>query len=248
MRLLQECGLSKPEARAYEELVKLGTSTSGKIAKAAAIRTSHIYETLYGLVDKGLASYYITRNVKYFQAASPLRLMQLYEERQAHTQQIRVELNKKIQELTMFKELATDSNEIKIYEGLSGIKTSREGMLEALVKDDVYYVLGAPNIANKKLNAYFRDVHERRIQKKIRFKIIYNESAHEFALERKKDSLTEVRVINLDTPTEIAVYKETVQIVIFSRKPILIEITNNEIAQSFLEYFKAMWELAKELE
>ena len=66
--------------------------------------------------------------------------------------------------------------------------------------------------------------------------------------ERKKDSLTEVRVINLDTPTEIAVYKETVQIVIFSRKPILIEITNNEIAQSFLEYFKAMWELAKELE
>lgn len=244
MSLLQECGLSKPEERAYEALIRLGATTSGKIAKESKIHVSHIYEILYKLVEKGLATYYLSKNTKFFQAAQPNILLQLFEQRQKELQEKKEQLNNKITELLSFQQ-ETDENNIKIYEGLRGIKSSIEKMLDELKETDTYYVLGAPLIANKKLNAYFRNVHERRIKKKINFKIIYNETAKDFAKERSKSKYTKIKISKLDTPTEIAIYNKTVQIIIFSRKPILIEISNEEISKSFLQYFNEFWKLAQ---
>jgi hypothetical protein len=120
-------------------------------------------------------------------------------------------------------------------------------MLETLKEGETYYVLGAPLIGNKKLNAYYKDIHKRRIKKKIKFKIIYNKSAEKYAKEKRNLNLTEIKVADIDTPTELCIFSDYVQIIIFSRKPILLEIRNEETSKSFLKYFEIIWKISKKL-
>lgn len=244
-KLLEALGLSKAEGRAYSALVCIGSSTTGKIIKESGIPSSHIYEVLKSLIDKGLATYFISNNTKYFQAAPPESLIALYKKKKEELLSREEKIIEQVSQLTSIAKLVKEEQDIRIYEGLQGIRSSIEKMLTILKSGDTYYVLGAPLIGNKKLNAFYRDVHTRRLKKKIAFKIIYNRSAENFAKERGKLRYTEVRIADIDAPTELCVFGEYAQIIIFSKKPILLEIRNKAVADGFLEYFNLVWNQAK---
>ena len=75
-------GLNKYEALAYEALVLLGKAGAAQIARESGVPYGRIYDTLYSLVNKGLAVI-IPEKAKRFAPAPPEILEKLLATREA---------------------------------------------------------------------------------------------------------------------------------------------------------------------
>ena len=63
--------------------------------------------------------------------------------------------------------------EAEILQGLNGIKTFNEMLLEGLNKGDTFFILGAPKESSEMLGGYFENWHKRRAKKGVFCKAIY---------------------------------------------------------------------------
>ena len=72
---LRAFGLEGNEIKAYLALLDLHESTATKIAERTGLGRVHTYQIINRLIDKGLASYVVKNNVKYFSGADPLKLL-----------------------------------------------------------------------------------------------------------------------------------------------------------------------------
>ncbi len=61
-----------------------------------------------------------------------------------------------------------------------------------------------------------------------------------------KDCDARYMPIEVETPSWILIYKDVTVISLPSEDPIAIEITNDQIAHSFMQYFEAFWKLTKQ--
>ncbi len=245
--ILEKIGLSRAEIKVYIALLELGVATTGPLTKKSGIPSSNIYPVLNELVAKGLASYTIKANKKYFRAEDPHRLKEFLQEQKKQLEEQETKLSIFIEDLLLRQRKIEKKQEVFTYEGLKGIKTSLEFVLKILQKDDTFYVVDASRISNEKLMGYFNDFHKRRAQRKIKYKIIYGTESLEFAKERKTYPLTEVRVLppSIKMPSVFWVFKEYVVIAVFSEEPVALIIKNPDIADSFLTHFNIMWQIAK---
>ena len=75
-KLLENLGLEQKEAKVYLELLKLGEATATKIGEKTNLDRTLMYQIANKLIEKGLVSYIIKNNVKYFSAANPKKLME----------------------------------------------------------------------------------------------------------------------------------------------------------------------------
>ncbi|HKR74779.1 MAG TPA: helix-turn-helix domain-containing protein, partial [Candidatus Nitrosocosmicus sp.] len=71
---LTNLGLTQGEAKVYLAMIQIGPSRIGKIVEKAGVSQSKVYNVLDRLILKGLASYNIKDNFKYFQSLEPSRL------------------------------------------------------------------------------------------------------------------------------------------------------------------------------
>ena len=85
-RLLQDLGLEEKEAKVYLALLSLGETTATKISKKTNLDRTLIYQLGNKLIEKGLASYIIKNNVRYFSAANPEKLVQDLKEKEKQLQ------------------------------------------------------------------------------------------------------------------------------------------------------------------
>ena len=74
-RHLANVGFTAGEEKVYIALLKIGSSTTGQIAKEAGVSRSKLYEILEKLVRKGMVSHYKQNNRSYFKSAPPERIM-----------------------------------------------------------------------------------------------------------------------------------------------------------------------------
>ena len=245
--ILENIGLNRAEIKVYLALLEIGVVTTGPLVKKSGIPSSNIYNVLKDLVDKGLVSYKITANKKYFEASDPKRLLDFVKERKDKLDLEEEKLKSLIPHLIIKQTMSEKKQETNIYGGIKGIKTALEYVLKILEKGDTFYVLGAPKIGNERMNAFFEDFHKRRVKKSINYCVIYNSDAKKYGERRKNFPLTKVKYFEKDinTPSVFWVYNEYVAIVVFSEEPIALVIKNNQIAKSFLEYFKISWKIAK---
>ena len=79
---LEYLGLSHNEAITYRALLKIGETKTGEIVKQTNLHRVLIYDALDSLIKKGLASYIIKENIKYFRAADPETLKSFIVERE----------------------------------------------------------------------------------------------------------------------------------------------------------------------
>src|SRR3989344_1200483 len=93
-RTLEELGLTKNEITVYLELLKLESTTTGPLIKETGLANSRVYNSLESLIKKGLVTYIVKNNVKYFRAEDPSHLLEKLEEKKAKLQQLIPELKK----------------------------------------------------------------------------------------------------------------------------------------------------------
>ncbi len=81
MEEYEEFGLTKNEAKVYEQLVRLGKIGSGDLSRESGVPYGKIYNILDSLINKGLAEV-IPEKTKKFVPTSPKHLIEFIEEKQ----------------------------------------------------------------------------------------------------------------------------------------------------------------------
>ena len=116
LQKLNSLGLTNTESRLYLVLLQIGESTAVQLAKEIGIHRRSIYDNIAILIKKGLVSYKLKNNVKYFEAVNPIALQGFLDEKKST-------LNEILPTLTKFFEDKETTPQITIIEGIEGAKS-----------------------------------------------------------------------------------------------------------------------------
>ncbi|MBI5804370.1 hypothetical protein HY450_03940 [Candidatus Pacearchaeota archaeon] len=235
---IEELGLTKHEATVYKALLELGETKTGAIVKITTLHRVLIYDALESLIKKGLASYVIKENIKYFKAADPERLLDFLKEKQETAEEL-------IPELKTIQKKSLSKQSVEIYETVVGLKSAFRNMLKELTSKDYHYVFASGNMAEA-VGDYYYSYQKEKHEKHIVTHIIYDVSFRQ-KKEVIKITYGKIRFFPLGPfPTDTWIYKDKVLIVNYTTKPpVAILITSQETADSYKRIFEGYWKQAK---
>lgn len=238
--ILDNIGLSKNEARVYIALLEIGISTVTSIAKKSRVHRTNVYDVIERLVQKGLISYIIKDDKKYFEATDPNNLLSVLKQKEDKLKDI-------LPQLLLVKRLSKKT-EIKVYEGVIAARNTFLSFLE--IGEPIYMygtIKGIKNILGEHILDRFQ---KERIEKKIPQKIIYNHDATERINELKKLPLIEIKALpkEFDSPMSTNICGDIVYFRLYDRDPtLIIWIKSKDIADVYKKYFQIMWRIAKKV-
>jgi len=229
---LQEIGLTKNEAKIYLLLLRNNEVSASDLANKADLDRSFTYSILNNLVSKGLAAHIIKTDKKYFSASDPESLLNPIREKESF-------INDTIKEIKAMSPEEKTSQKIEVYEGKAGLRAifhgfikSKEGYFLGATGRSYELLYEAPKIAkllDEGDNKYYGITQEKnRDHPMTKFKCL------------------NFRYLEIETEATIVIIGNTVLIILAKEKPVLIKIENNLIANTFKNYFKFLWKLAKE--
>lgn len=237
-KILQEIGIPEKEASVYITLLELGEATAGAIAKKTKFFRSNVYELLDKLIQRGLASYILKEEKKYYKATDPEFLMKLWQEKKNLLESI-------LPKLKLLENMAQVKSNVHIYEGKKALQNLLNSWLERGLDRVVF---GVPANAMQILGqAFIEDYHKRRIAKKIRLWHIYNIDAKERIKTMNALPYTETRYLpqEYNSPVATSIAGDEVALTLYEEPPITILIKNAKIARTYRRYFDLLWSLAK---
>jgi sugar-specific transcriptional regulator TrmB len=238
MNKLEQLGLTHNEALTYKALLQTGETKTGSLVKKTKLHRVQIYDALESLINKGLASYVIKENIKYFQAADPSRLVDFVEEKKVIAEEMLPQLN-------LLKQEGNQKQTVSIYEGIKGLKSAMNNMLKELENTSDHYVFASGHMAEA-MGSYYYVFQKIKKKKKIKTSILYDE-----AFRKRKDIISKtyykIRYSPLSYfPTDTWIYNNKVLIVTYTCKPpIAILIQSQETADSYKGLFNGFWKSAK---
>jgi len=237
---LIEIGLSGNEAEIYLALLNLGPSLVSKVVEKTGINRTNIYDRIERLIDKGLVSYVIKNNRKYFCAAEPKRILRFLEEKKDKVEKEKELINKLLPELEKIKPMPKDET-VEVFEGKEGLKTILENIIESKQNILTY---GSEGNFSRILKFYFTHYLKKLEKSKINMKVIFNYDDTKKPFEWK---FAEVKYIPKEykSPTETTIYGNKVVIFILTEEPRAVLIKSKTTAEAYKNYFNLLWKIAK---
>ncbi len=242
--ILEGAGLAGNEVKVYLALLDLGSALAGEITKKSGVNRTNVYDALDKLIEKGLASYVIEANRKYFEAASPERIIKYLDEKEEEVKQKRNLVNSVLKDLETRRKLSKEPQEATIYKGKKGLKSIAEDVIKT--KKELL-VFGAEGKFVDIFTHYAEQWHMKRGILKIPMKIIYNEKI------RAKKSKAKFPVMKMrfnsnihDTPATTWIYGDKTAIIVWSDQPIATLIRSKDVADSYRQFFNILWDSSKE--
>ena len=233
---LSKLGFSPSEIKIYLHLIKSGSSYPKKISAETKVNRTNVYEALDRLIAKGVISFIIRNNIKWFEAKKPVALLSLINEREEEIVKTKDQVLKEIGKLSLIED--KPSLEANVFVGKKGLRLLFEEILEV---NKPIYLIASELQFQELFGPYFELWHKKRIAKGIKQRSI-------FPIELKsrlknKDLLTYKFVENkYSNPTTTIIYGNNCLFIQWSKDPIAIKINNKEIVKSHLNYFNQIWE------
>ena len=128
------------------------------------------------------------------------------------------------------------------------MKTVHEHTYLKLEKGEEYVYIGIHAYQPEKHHVYWKRDHLRRIRAGIKCRLMFNrDTSKEVMINRNKFKGCDARYMpeGIKTPTWFLIYKDVTVIGVARDHPIIIEVTDQEVADSFLSYFKTFWKMSK---
>jgi len=247
-KLLEDIGLTKGEINTYLALLKLGSNSTGPIAKESQVSRSKLYIILDKLEKKGLVSHIEQRGVIYFQAVEPKKIKQYINEKEKKLKELQNKFDKFLPQLETMQKFAGKVQKVRVYQGTKGLITAHEHSYLTLKRGDEYYALGIPKYQPSEHHLYWQRDHIRRVKAGITIKMLFNRDTDRKILKNRnsyKGADARYMPTDIKTPAYFMIYNTFMVIVIASKDPLTIEIESREIIDSFKEYFKEFWKLSK---
>jgi len=244
-KILEQIGLSKNEIKIYFALLELEQSTATPIVKRSGVPNSKVYPTLDKLIKRGLVSYIVKNNVKYFQASDPENIIDLLNEKEKQLSQQKDEIKRLIPQIEYKRKLAKHKQEATIYEGFEGIKVAFNNILNKVPKNQEYYVFTlGEELGKSELKHFFRDYHKKRIQKRIKVKLIANQKIKTTFLKHHQYKNMKIKFSKFKLPTGIFIYEDYVMTVVWIGDPTAFVIKSKNNAEKYKEFFQEIWKTA----
>ncbi len=174
--VLEQIGLTKNQSLVYLSLLKLGSATALQIIRESGMHRSRVYDSLEKLEELGLASSVVKDYKRHFQAVSPEKLLTFLDEKKQA-------IKKALPKLKKLEGMKKEEINGTIYKGKEGLKTIHSEMLKE-GKD--IYVLGAKGLIYSELEHYIPNFERERIEKKMKWKILWDEKKTMDKISKKK--------------------------------------------------------------
>lgn len=226
-------GLTRREANAYVALLGLEEAKAGEIARLSREDRTNVYDSLSGLVKKGLASYVAKGKATYYRAAPPEKLKDyMFEKEKA--------LYETLSDLSKLHKSYRKKAVVRTYEGKEGIKTVLSGILKE-GKEIVGF--GATDrmvhLFPEFTSRYLREREMRGIKSRQFF------AQGDPILPCR---LTTYKMIprEFSGPASTVIYGNKVAIFLwFTEPPIAVLIESHEAATAYRNNFEFMWKTAR---
>ena len=238
---LREFGLSERETKVYIALLKLGSTTTGPLADEARLPTSKIYNVLNSLIDKGLASYVVKDNKKYFVALDPKNLLNFIKEKEKTFKTILSELKRK-------RKFSENPQLAEVFEGFGAIKSMNFELIESLTSRDFYYAFTFEEayLDSEVAKTFLHNIHQRLSSKKIDDRLIAPAKLRKEINHLYKDIPTvNIKFTETHPLSGLAISKKTIINAVWGDRPIAVKITSEQLAQRYKEFFLEIWKIAK---
>lgn len=233
-KVLEKLGFSPNEVKIYLTLNDYGSNKAGRVAKLAKIDRSSCYNSLKSLAEKGLASYVIIGQVKWFQATGPKRLLEFVKEQEKEVEEI-------IPELHARHKASKIEGQVRLFKGIKGIKSI---FLDIARTGADNFVFGSEGQFSEKMPEFALQFGRLKRENKIKTKLIIREGRKEL-----DDKTTEYKYLEgvAASPAVTNIYGNKIAIVIWTEEPEGIVIENKAAAEAYKSYFDFMWRHAKKV-
>ncbi len=228
---LQQAGLTGNESKVYLELLKKGELSANSLARNLGMDRTLTYTVLNHLIDKGQVNYIIKKNKKIFSCSEPENLLNHLKEKEFLVSEL-------IKQLKTIKKQKQGQTEINVYEGKKGIRA----FVNLVLKEKEFCVFGSTGRVFYSL--YEMPTIAKKVEKiGIKVRIIGNkEYKGTEAFSFKK---FEFRYLNIKSEATTSIFGNYVSIHLINDKPIIVIIKNEDIANSYRNYFNFLWKQAK---
>ena len=236
---LIEIGLSEAEARAYTELLRIGSSKVNELAIRLGLPRTTVYNILNSLVRKGVVSYVLKSGIKYFEAADPDKLLRIQEEKTAGLRSVLPEFEK-------IRQSIGKRPSVELYEGKEGLKTILDDIIKTRPKE--LLTLSSAKILEA-LEFYFPNWIKRRVENGIYARVIQEKvkAIKEMRLI-DKSQLREIRFLpkGMKINTHTQIYHNKVAILTLRKENLIgVVVENEDITETQRQTFEQLWRLAK---
>jgi sugar-specific transcriptional regulator TrmB len=235
IEVFKEMGLTHNEALVYRALLDNGPSLAGYISRKTGLHRRTVYDVTEMLIKRGLIGYIVKNNRRMFEASSPHRFLDIIKEKENM-------INESLPEMMIHYKKTMEKQETNFYKGKAGLKTVFEDQIGT---GKEILIMGASPLAYEVLQFYFKWFDKRRKEKKIKTRIIFNQTEKKLNIP-----LSEIRYLpqKYSSPLAVNIYGEKVAIVLWSKEnPFAIVIKQKEISEGYRKYFELMWKTAKRL-
>lgn len=230
---LNEIGLSNGEAKVYLALLKLGSTIVSKLKEETELHRTTIYDFLEKLLNKGLVSYVITNNVKYYSAADPDKLVEFIKEKEEKIK----EVMPRLKELSDFKKTET---KVEVYKGKEGYKTFLNDVIKT--KKDIIAFGIDESLFKEKFPIILEQYFKKEAEAGIKERLLTSEKVR--YIYKKKTVTYRYIPEKYFGPTPTMVYGNKVMNLIWEPLTIIL-IENKGLAESYRKHFEMLWEMAK---
>lgn len=245
LKILEIIGLTKNESIIYQSLLELGTSKTGEILKKSRLNSGKIYEILERLKAKGLLSESIINNIRYFTAAHPSQILEYIKDKKQNLEKEEATIKSVLPELEKLQNVPKEETKSVTYTGLRGIKTAVDEALDTMKPNEDIFAMGVTELKDKNFNKFWKEWQTQRIEKKIPQKIIFSEKK-DYYRKFTKSKYTQTRVLEGITPVAIDIFGENKTLILnYGKSPSCTFIYDKNTAQSFRQFFKQLWKIAK---
>lgn len=234
---LKQAGLNEKESKVYIELLQAGDSLVSEISEKTKINRSLLYTVLSNLANKGIVTYIIKNNVRYYRAAEPNKILSMLKEKEKIFESI-------LPDLTELHKPRTKKPIIEILEGKEGIKTILNDVLR--LKQD-WFAFDVPGKGPEILGPTVHAFEKERQKEKIILSVICvkTEEGIKRGKEFSKMKFTGVRYAPrpYESPASNWVYGDRIAIIFWYKEfPFAVRIIDKNLAESYKNHFKLLWD------
>lgn len=249
VQLLQDIGLTKPQALAYQALVRQGASSAPEIAAHLQESRSNTYKLLDKLCELGLASRDTTgRKVCYF-PLGPAALQRLIEAQAAQTSLRERKLNAAMPDLLSFFFAHSERPSIRYFQGKEGIQHMFGDMLRT---GGPIYLLRSPADVAFYDEAFFELFRKKRAKLGIKTYALTPDvptAVHDAELDKKNlFSRTWIAPDAYTGSVEWDIYNNKVALISYGEEAMGMIIESPQIADSFRQIFQLVTAAARDKE
>jgi sugar-specific transcriptional regulator TrmB len=245
--ILKNFGLNRNDITVYETLLKIGRSKTGPIIRNSQIVSSRVYESLRLLVSRGLVSYQVRNNIKYYQAESPEQLI-------VEAGKNVGELKELAKEITSLPIILPSRNDVNIYEGRHGFKMAFNQHIERMKKGEKVCIIGfskrayTQSVNAKELRTFFTNTDLLMIPKKADARVLTERDLLKILKKERIDpSIYKIKYLPAGYfgPCAVNLSETEVLLSIWGESPIVFSIKNPIMIKTFQKNFDFLWSISK---